>query len=116
MLTILRSINLALRFGLELCALAGLAYWGWQVPEALPARLLVAIGAPLIAACVWGLWVAPNSKRRMPDPWRLIPEACVFGSAALALIASGQPLLGVLLAVFAAVNRILLEVLGTHGA
>ena len=116
MLQLAQSVNLALRFGLELCALAGLAYWGWQASDALLVRVVATLGAPLLAAAVWGVWVAPNSKRRLPDPQRLVPEALVFGSAApcpcrqrsaAARRRARRP---------RDPRRVLLEVLGTSGA
>jgi hypothetical protein len=115
-MTPIQSANLAVRFALELCALAALAYWGWHVSDVLVVRLLTALAAAAVGALVWGIWVAPKSKRRLPDPWRLIPEALVFGSAALAMVAVGNPLLGAALAALAILNRVLLEVLGTCGA
>lgn len=112
----LRWANLTLRFALELCALAALAYWGWQISDVLVYRLLAAVLAPAAAATVWGIWVAPTSRSRLPDPLRLIPEALVFGSATLALVTLNQPLLAIALAALAILNRLLLELLGSHGA
>jgi hypothetical protein len=43
-------------------------------------------------------------------PLRLVPEILVFGSAAVALYATGHPVLAMGLAVIAAVNRILVFV------
>ena len=51
---------LALRFVLELGALAALAYGGWRVDGPLWLRLLFAVAAPLAAALIWGRWVAPG--------------------------------------------------------
>jgi len=109
----MRGFQLLLRFLLELCALAALAYAGWQTTESFWLRLLVAIALPLVAAVVWGQWVAPNARRPLPDPVRLIPEWLVFGGATVALILTGHPLLGVALAVLAAGNRLALHLLRT---
>ena len=104
---------LALRFGLELCALAALGYEGWQVPGPVWARLLAAVALPLAAAVVWGRWVAPKAARPLPDPLRLVPEWVVFGGATAALLATGHPFLAAGLAVLAAGNRLALWALGS---
>lgn len=55
----LKSANLLVRFLLELCALVALAYWGFHTEGALAIRLGLGIVAPLLAALVWGTFVAP---------------------------------------------------------
>jgi hypothetical protein len=111
-----RAVNLGLRFILELCALAALAYGGWHVAGPLWLRILVAVGLPLVAALVWARWVAPRASHPLPDPLRLIPEWLVFGGAAVALAATGHPVLAIVLAVLAAGNRLALHLLGTSTA
>jgi Protein of unknown function (DUF2568) len=109
----MKGLNLALRFLLELCALAALAYGGWHVPGPVWLRILLAILFPLAAAIIWGRWVAPKASHPVPDPQRLIPEWVVFGGATVALAVTAHPILAALLAVLAAGNRLLLWRLGT---
>jgi hypothetical protein len=109
----MRAFQLVLRFVLELCALAALAYAGWQTTESFWVRLLVATVLPLAAAVVWGQWVAPKARRPIPDPLRLVPEWLVFGGATVALALTGHPVLAVAFAVLAAGNRVVLHLLGT---
>ncbi len=53
------SINLAVRFLLELTALYAFGRWGWsQRTDFL--RYLLMIGLPLIAASLWGIFRTPN--------------------------------------------------------
>ena len=113
----MRTVNLALRFGLEICALVALAYGGWHVHGATWLRVLVAIALPVLAAVVWGRWVAPKASHPIPDPRRLIPEWVVFGGATAALAVTGHPILAAALAVLAALNRFALWRLqtGTDG-
>jgi hypothetical protein len=112
----MRAVNLVLRFLLEMGALAALAYGGWHVPGPLWLRLLLAVALPLLAAVVWGRWVAPKASHPVPDPLRLVPEWSVFGGAAAALAATGHPVLAATLAVLAAVNRLALHLLHTTTA
>ncbi|WP_199523787.1 YrdB family protein [Micromonospora craterilacus] len=109
----MRGANLALRFLLELAALAALAYGGWQAGGAWWSRLLLAVLAPTLAAVIWGRWVAPKAKHLLTDPARLVPEWVVFGAATAALFATGHPVLGAVLALLAAGNRVALWRLGT---
>jgi hypothetical protein len=109
----MRALNLTLRFVLELCALAALAYGGWHVPGPVWLRILVAIALPLVGAVIWGRWVAPRASHPIPDPQRLIPEWVVFGGATVALVLTAHPILGAVLAVLAAANRWALHALRT---
>ena len=89
----MKAANDALRFLLELSALGAVAYWGWQAAEG-AVRWLPAIGAPLTIAVAWGVWIAPKSNSRVDDPVRLLLEALIFGTAAVALLGTGQNRLG----------------------
>lgn len=107
----MKALNLAVRFGLELCALAALAAWGWQAVEPVALQVLLAVSAPLVAAVAWGAWVAPKAARRLPDPARLGVEALVFAAATAALLSMHHVALAVVLVVVYAVNVALLFVL-----
>jgi cytochrome b len=103
----MRAANLALRFLLELAALAGLAEGGdaavgWGV----------AVLAVVAGALVWGLWCAPRARRRLPQPARTAVEAAVFGLGAGGYAAAGHTAIGVAFAVVAAANWALLFAFG----
>jgi hypothetical protein len=63
----MKSAALAVKFGLEVAALASFAYWGATLPGAVLSASL-AIAAPLATAWLWGVLAAPRSTRRLPDP------------------------------------------------
>lgn len=109
----MRALNLALRFILEICALAALAYGGWHFPGPVWLRIVTAVALPVLGAVVWARWVAPRASHPIPDPQRLIPEWVVFGGATVALVLTGHPILGGVLAVLAAANRWALHALRT---
>lgn len=102
-----KTANLAVRFLLELCALGVLGYWSFVVEGNPVAKLALGLGAPLLAAVVWGMFVAPKAAVSLDMPLRLVPEALVFGSAVAALFATGHPVPAVCLAMLATVNRAL---------
>jgi Protein of unknown function (DUF2568) len=49
------------------------------------------IGAPLVAAVAWGVFVAPEAPATVPGAARLPVEVAVFASATAALYAAGTP-------------------------
>ena len=98
-------LNLALRFLLEICALFALGYWGWTQHDGL-ARWLWVIGAPLIAAILWGTFAVPNDPSRSghapiptPGALRLLLELLIFAVSAIAIIVSQQKSTGMILAI-----------------
>lgn len=96
----LRGLTLAVRFLCEIWMLAALTYWGFHTQEGV-LELIVGIGAPLAAAAIWGLFVAPKALRPVPVQLRLIVEFFLFGFTALALADADQPFLAVVFAVLA---------------
>jgi hypothetical protein len=107
----LRSANLAVRLLCELGLLVALAVWGFHTGSSLAADLALGLGTPLLVAVIWGLWVAPASRRRLPDPARLVVEVLLFAAGVAALAAAGYILVAVVFAVVVATNTILVRVL-----
>jgi hypothetical protein len=106
-----RAANDGVRFLLELCALAALAYWGWQTGPT-GVSIVLAIAAPVAAAIVWGAFVAPKAPRHPRDPWRLVLELLVFGSGVAGLAAARGTRLALVLGAIVAVHLALTFVLG----
>jgi hypothetical protein len=85
-------VNLGFRFLLELAALGAFGYWGWQAREDW-LRVVLAIGAPAVAAMVWGTFRVRDSVRHVPvavpGGVRLVVELLYFGLAVAALAGAG---------------------------
>lgn len=85
--------NLALRFLLELGILAALATWGWSAGQG-ALRWLLAIGAPLAAAVLWGVFRVPGDGGppvvAVPGSVRLLLEVLLFGLAVAGLYAANH--------------------------
>ena len=84
-------INLAVRFLLELSALAAMGIWGWRQGEGV-LRFVLAVGVPVLAAVAWGTFAVPDDPSRsgaapvaVPGAVRLILELSVFLFASWAL-------------------------------
>jgi uncharacterized protein DUF2568 len=109
---IIKFANLALRFLLELCALAALGYWAFQAGDTLLVKIALAAGAPLIAAIVWGAFIAPRASVPVPTWLWLVLQVAVFGCAATGLVAAGQRTLAVVFVLAVLINCALLYVCG----
>jgi hypothetical protein len=106
------SVVLALQFFLELCALIALGYWGFKTGQGLITKIGLGLGAPLLFAVVWGVSMAPRAAVRVPDPWRLILELVLFGTAATALYVSGRTLVAPGFGLVVMINEALLYIWG----
>lgn len=105
----LKPVNLAVKFLLELAAFAALAYWGASTGHGAWAVLL-AIAAPVAAVIVWALFCAPRARRRLPAPARVPLELSVFGLAAAGLAAAGSVQLAITFGIMVVLNSALLTV------
>jgi hypothetical protein len=89
----LRASNLALRFVLELGALAALAYWGATIASARAVRIVLAIVLPVIMAVVWGLFISPKARIPTGVAGRAGLGLIMFRVATAALWRRGYPML-----------------------
>src|SRR6476661_835192 len=106
----IKALNLGLAFALELGMLAALAYWGWRVGGSLPAQVALGVGAPLLAAAIWGRFCAPRSRTRLAGPRLVALEVALLELAAVALAVAGQPALALAFGALVVVNQALLVV------
>jgi hypothetical protein len=81
-------VNLAVRFLLEIAMLIVLTWWGWHLTANWP-RYITAIGLPLIAAVLWGVFRIQNDPKpapvEVPGLVRLLIEWVLFGFTVWAL-------------------------------
>ena len=111
----MRAANLALRFVLELCALAALSYWGFHTGSSEAGRWFLGIGAPLVAAVVWGLFIAPRRRFGVPTAAWVGLQIVVFGAALAALFAADEPTLAIVFGALVVVNAALMIVWHQRG-
>lgn len=112
MIESLKAGNLAVQFALELCMLAALCYWGVRSGQGFIGKLALGIGAPLLAAVIWGFFVAPKATWHPPTAVWIALQVVLFGAAVLCLFATRHPVLGLLLAILVVANGALLAVWG----
>jgi hypothetical protein len=106
-MAVLKGANLALAFILELCMLVSLAYGGFQTGPVPVWNIVLGIGAPLLVAVVWGLFVAPKAVVKVSPTVRLALKVVIFGLAVAALFAAGQLALAWALGIVFVVNLVL---------
>jgi Protein of unknown function (DUF2568) len=105
----MKTANLALKFLLELGALAAFAYWG-AATWAGAAAIAAAVAAPVVMAVVWGVFAAPTARRRLSLAARVPLELTVFGLAVAALAVAGSGTVAAVFGAAVAVNAVLLTV------
>jgi hypothetical protein len=103
-----RWTNLTLAFLLELCALGALGYWGVRTGDGPLTKATLGLAAPLFAAALWDLFAAPRAPVSAPL-LGLGVKLAVFGSATLALYATGHGLLALAFAALVVVNGVLVR-------
>ena len=105
-----KVVNLALRFGLELCALAAFAYWGFKTGNSTAISILFGIAAPLAMIVVWGAFVAPKSRVSLSQTLKRILGLAILVLAAIALADAGRSTLSVVFGVASVINAALMAV------
>jgi len=107
---ILKGINLAVRFLLELCMLAAVGYWGFNTGSNWFLKILLGIGGPVLIAVLWGLFIAPKAIYPLRGATYLVVELILLALGSLALFASGKPTLAWIYTIAFVLNKILLAV------
>ena len=100
---VVKTLNLLIRFLLELCMLGVVAYWGFTTGDGAAMSALLGVGAPLLMAVLWGLLISPKATVELPPVAWVALQAVLFGVAAVALASFASPALaaGFLLVVVA---------------
>ena len=104
----LRWANLALRFFLELCVFAALAFWGWHVGANLSIKIGLALGLFLLVIVVWGVFLSPRARVSLPIALWVLLQLVIFGAAVAGLVAADRLRLALALACLLIVNSALL--------
>lgn len=104
------TINLAVRFILEMSGLITLGVWGWNKGDDI-SKFILALGIPVIAAITWGVFAVLDDPSRsgnapiiVPGVIRLITELTFFALVILALFEMRHSMLGWLFGVIVVVH------------
>ena len=109
---VIESVNLLIRFLLELCMLGAVGYWGFETGDDAATQALLGVGAPLLMAVVWGTFISPKATVELrPAAWIAL-QAVLFGAAAAALATFASPALAVGFVAVVVTNGALMAALG----
>lgn len=106
----IKAVNVGIRFLLELCILVIWGYWGGRMGENGLTKILMGGGIPILFAVVWGIFLAPKSATRLPEPWLFLLEIVIFGLAAWALYSTGKISLAIIFGVVYLFNKLLMSI------
>jgi len=93
------GVVLTVRFLTELMLLGGLALAGTQLGSGVALAIVDAVLLPAAAAALWGLFLTPRARRRLPEPARFLLEFALFGATGAVLVLVGWPVAGIVVAV-----------------
>jgi hypothetical protein len=102
-------LNYTVHFFLELAGLYALGLWGWTVTDNGGLRVALAIGLPVLAAAVWGIFGTTGDSRgapviKVPGWVRLVIELGYFALATGAFFAAGATIAGLIFGLVALVQ------------
>lgn len=96
-----------IRFVLELFAFVSLGIWGFLAWPGPWLNVVLGIGTPLFAILLWALFRSPRAVVRLDAFGKALIEILIMGSAALAWLMLGQPIVAVVFGVAAAVSGVI---------
>lgn len=108
---IIKAINLAAAFFLEIAMLAAFAYFGFHYPQNIVIKYVLVIALPVVAIIFWGYFAAPKSKHRLQQPSRVLFALTMFGAAIFLLNMTGKIMLASVFAIMVIINQLLLFIL-----
>jgi hypothetical protein len=94
----MRTVDIA-AFLMELVVVVTLAFAGARIGHGVGVHVALAIALPLAALVVWSIWMAPQSGRRLPDPYRFLAQAALFAVTAVLCAVGGIAAWGIAVAV-----------------
>jgi hypothetical protein len=107
------AVALALRFALELNAIAAVGIWGFRAGGGGVAGAAYAVAAIIVLVGNWAWFIAPRSTRSpLPIRWRTLAGAALMLVAAALLAVAGEPLAAAAFAVTVVVDTAVLFALG----
>ena len=109
MIATLKTINIGLRFGLEVALLTVLAVYCWRTIPPGAARLAATVAVPLAVMTVWATVVHGAT---IPSGVQLATQVALFALAAAAIAAQRRPELAALFLSVVAANAALMVVWG----
>ena len=93
---------------MELCALGAFSYWGFHMNKGGLINTVLGIGAPLLVAIFWGIFIAPKATFPVTIPVRILLQIIVFALATTALFAAGKGKMAIIFGCIVLIEMILM--------
>lgn len=103
---LLKGLHQTIYFLLELCMLGAYGYAGFHLSQHPYGKYLLAIGLPLAAATLWGIFAAPRSSHQLGFPYHSLFVLLMFGLAFFLLYRTGYTQLASILGILALVAEL----------
>jgi hypothetical protein len=100
------GITDVVRLLLELFAFFSLGFWGFTMWPGPWLNIVVGIGAPVFAILVWALFRSPRAVVPLDAFGKALIEILIMGSAALAWLTLGQPIVAAVFGVVAVISGV----------
>ncbi len=107
----LKWLNVVLRGFMETGVVLAFIYWGLHTGQNTFSKIILTIGAPVVAFGFWGLVDFHNFGKKA-EYLRLIQELLISGLAAVLLYLSGLQLLAWILGILSALHHVLVYISG----
>lgn len=106
----LKNLNLALRFLLELGSLISVGCWGYIQGSGKLHKIIFMILPMLVVALVWGVFGSPKAPFRLSTMMRTALLFVIYLLAILALVDTGKTTLAIIFTVAIIVNSVLMGI------
>jgi hypothetical protein len=108
---IIKAINLAAAFFLEIAMLIAFAYFGFQYPENTILKYVMMIALPVAAIILWGYFA--RAKIKTPSSTTFSRFICIddVWSSYLSINMIGKTMLAAIFAIMVIINQLLLFIL-----
>lgn len=104
----MQTLNLGVRFALELCALVIYGYWGFSQGNTKITQWIFGFGISAMVAAAWGIFGSPKASVQLSQMSHLLFEIVIFGLPVILLFALGKPTLAAIYGIAAVINKILM--------
>jgi hypothetical protein len=96
-----------IRFVLELFAFVSLGIWGFLAWPGPWLNIVLCVATPLFAILLWALFRSPRAVVKLDAFGKALIEILIMGSAALAWLSLGQPIIAVVFGLAATISGVI---------
>lgn len=107
---LVKTLNLGVRFLLEILALVIFSFWGLHVTNQVVMKIVLGMGIPILVAAIWGIFGSPKAPYALSGFSRVLLEVVILGLAALALFYTGKHFTAYIFGLLVLINLFLIKI------